>query len=285
MSVVGDLGAESGWGRMLTGMVDDAEARHMLTASAAHAHCFAELPLAEAYNLSKNEQIREGMNRNSANSDLTYGDVPFDVIAAALEKICPEAGSTFIDLGSGVGRGVVAAALLWPFAQCIGVEILSDLHRAALGPVQRFRELKSTFVDHGLDPARLATGIEVRCSDLFTVDLAQCCRGDGDGDAASAGVMIFVCCVTWPVALMARLASKLAQELPDGASVCTVGQRLPHAVDLESIGGKGAVQFEETSRFEAPFEWGAEVVVCARAVRLGTLAARRLKKQGLLQSN
>jgi len=35
-------------------------------------------------------------------------------------------------LGSGVGKGVFAAALLAPFGRLIGIEILDGLHRAAL---------------------------------------------------------------------------------------------------------------------------------------------------------
>ena len=46
------------------------------------------------------------------------------------------------------------------------------------------------------------------------------------------------------------------------------------------ISQDAAVSFEEVGRFSYPFEWGAEVVVCCKAVRLGVLAARRLKKVG-----
>lgn len=301
-----------------------ASQQHLHAASAAHAHCYAELPLADAYKISTDEQQRRGLDRNAENHDLTYGDVPFEAIATAIENIGPaSSGCVFIDLGSGVARGVLAAALLHPFARCVGIEILNDLHDAAEGPVRRFRELllqepndnSAARSFEGLDRKNIAAAVEIKCADLFEVDLAQLCReegaqgagegeggntgvrggGGGDDDSESAAasssssapsaasVVLFICCVTWPPDLLRRVALKLARELPDGSSVCTVGQSLPHAVDLEKSpppgGGKGAVQFEEAARFAAAFAWGAEVVVCARTVRLGTLAARKLRKQ------
>lgn len=39
--------------------------------------------------------------------------------------------SVFYDLGSGSGRVVIAAALLFPFARCCGIEILTSLHGIA----------------------------------------------------------------------------------------------------------------------------------------------------------
>ena len=240
-------------------------------ALAAHADCFADLQIATAYELSANEATRRGLDRRTDDSDLTYGDVPFNAIAKALELASPsERGCTFVDLGSGVSRGVIAAALLWPFESCIGIEILEDLHTAALEPARRFDALRANAGPN----ARIAKRVELRCADLFDVDLSSLAAlGDG------SELLIFICCVTWPAALMTKCAAKLARELPNGARIVTVGQRLPNAVELQAKDGKdAAVSFEEVGRFSYPFEWGAEVVVCCKAVRLGVLAARRLKK-------
>ena len=79
---------------------------------------------------------------------------------------------------------------------------------------------------------------------------------------------------------MGRLASKLASELPDGACVITVAKRLPPAVDLGAE--LGAVRFDELTRIVEPFEWGSEVLVIHSTVRVGILAARRLRKRGAL---
>ena len=73
----------------------------------------------------------------------------------------------------------------------------------------------------------------------------------------------------------------MAEELPDGSKVITVGQRLPATVDLsptEAGKDRGAVRFEEAWRGAEAFEWGTEFLVVHRIVRVGVLAARRLRK-------
>jgi hypothetical protein len=42
-----------------------------------------------------------------------------------------KSGGKFYDLGSGIGRPVVAAAVLHNFDRCVGIEILSGLHKIA----------------------------------------------------------------------------------------------------------------------------------------------------------
>lgn len=37
-------------------------------------------------------------------------------------------GGVFYDLGSGAGKGVIAASLLHPFERCCGIELLDSLH-------------------------------------------------------------------------------------------------------------------------------------------------------------
>jgi len=43
-----------------------------------------------------------------------------------------EAGGVFYDLGSGAGKGVLAASLLHPFDKCCGIELLESLHEMGL---------------------------------------------------------------------------------------------------------------------------------------------------------
>jgi len=56
--------------------------------------------------------------------------------------IPPDRLNCFIDLGSGTGRGVLAAAMLMPFRRLIGIEILEGLHEAAIQAKTRFDLLK-----------------------------------------------------------------------------------------------------------------------------------------------
>lgn len=179
--------------------------------SAAFASLFSDLPLAEAYRLSDEESKRRGMHtKATAELDLTYGDVGFDCIARIIEAVSPRPGSCFVDLGSGVGRGVLAAAVLFPFATCVGVELLSDLHEAAQEPARRFGQLRARLesgeavAQDGLHAERMAGSIELRNGDLFEHSLAG---------ASAEGILVFVCCVTWSTPIMQRLAQKLGDEL------------------------------------------------------------------------
>lgn len=45
-----------------------------------------------------------------------------------------------MDLGSGVGKAVLGAAVVHPFSRCVGIEILESLHREALLAARRWEE-------------------------------------------------------------------------------------------------------------------------------------------------
>lgn len=279
-----------------------ADESRLAVAFAAHTHCFADLPIADAYSLSAEEACRRGLPKRTEDTDLTYGDVPLLAIAHALAAANPRPGTIFYDLGSGVGRGVIAAALLHDFEHCIGIELLSDLHKASAEPSRRFEALRNGSQDAGIDLESISSPVTFFNADLFDCNLfedalrrrPQLRQTNDPNITAAAGVashaalevdiLVFVCCVTWGSQLMQRLASKLAEELPDGSKVITVGQRLPETVDLlPTEGGKdrGAVRFDEAWRGVEPFEWGKEVVVVHQTVRVGVLAARRLRKAAL----
>ena len=59
---------------------------------------------------------------------LIYGEVKFEVLSEVfLKSILLPPGGVFVDLGSGVGRAVFAAAMLHDFKKCVGIEILQSL--------------------------------------------------------------------------------------------------------------------------------------------------------------
>ena len=69
---------------------------------------------------------------------LTFGEVPLSSLACILARHVPlTAGDVFADLGSGLGRGVVAALLCHSFSLVVGVELLDCLHCAALTVIRR----------------------------------------------------------------------------------------------------------------------------------------------------
>lgn len=60
---------------------------------------------------------------------MIYGEVEFYSFAALLSLIHPKKNDVFIDLGSGAGKACVTAALAFNIHQCIGIEIVPELHQ------------------------------------------------------------------------------------------------------------------------------------------------------------
>ena len=264
----------------------DERGRHVDAARSLFAQLFSGMAVADAYRLSAAEAERRGHTDKRTNDiDLTYGDVGFDAIAAAINAVKPKPGGCFVDLGSGVGRGVLAAACLFPFSRCAGVELLQDLHTAAIEPTRRFMELLQLLMWGRRSSVKPTSSISMAKKwHLLSRFSMEICMSRSStplcSSSAGAGVLVFVCCVTWSSGLMQRLAEKVGQELHSidgGASVVTVGQRMPQMVDLAA--NKGAVLFEETARFDEPFEWGREAIIVHRVVKVGVLMARRYRKQ------
>ena len=69
-----------------------------------------------------------------AGHGLVYGEFDLSFFSRLLDAAGPLEGDTFVDLGSGVGRLVLAAALLHPdsWISCHGIELLPELHNAAI---------------------------------------------------------------------------------------------------------------------------------------------------------
>lgn len=63
--------------------------------------------------------------------EFVYGEIEFLSFYHILEKIQPQAGEVFYDLGSGSGKAVFAAALSFDFSKVCGIELLPALHRKA----------------------------------------------------------------------------------------------------------------------------------------------------------
>jgi hypothetical protein len=63
--------------------------------------------------------------------DYIYGEIEFVSFIALLSLTKPDEHTVFYDLGSGVGKAVLACAMVYPVRQCVGVELLPELHECA----------------------------------------------------------------------------------------------------------------------------------------------------------
>jgi Histone methylation protein DOT1 len=95
---------------------------------------------------------------------LVYGEIEFWSFARILELVQPRHGETFVDLGSGTGKGVLIAATLFPFGKCIGIELLSSLHKIAMLKAQQLASVCKLCTSVVLRDN--TTEIELHCADI-----------------------------------------------------------------------------------------------------------------------
>ena len=100
-----------------------------------------DVPVSVGSAMSMREREEDGLTAPS----FVYGEIPFMSLAAAFQRIrrdhsgLLEPGGHFLDVGSGTGKALVAAALLHKFQSCTGIEILESLHEGAMGVLERWR--------------------------------------------------------------------------------------------------------------------------------------------------
>ena len=147
---------------------------------------------------------------------LTYGEFDLDGFFELLRAAAPREGETFVDVGSGCGRLVLAAALVHNWRACVGIEMLGDLHELA---TKSHTKLVAASADLGLQLAPC----ELVCDEADSA-LPRALRGGG-GDAAA---VVFVYATCWPSVgpHLTALSETLAGALPDGSRVITVDKQL-----------------------------------------------------------
>lgn len=103
---------------------------------------FAKFPTNACHDISTNAR----QMRKFTSTSLSYGEIEFESFGSlicSLTKHGIDLGcmNSFADLGSGVGKTVIAAALLGIFDKCIGIEILVDLHKTSTQILKQFYRL------------------------------------------------------------------------------------------------------------------------------------------------
>lgn len=91
----------------------------------------------------------------------TYGEVTFSGFYKMMELAQPRDGEVFYDLGSGTGKAVMTAALLYGFSKLVGVEIIKDLNDTAHTVLSKFHH----------DYPQLKRNIHFQAADFTKIDL------------------------------------------------------------------------------------------------------------------
>lgn len=196
-------------------------------------------PSAPAPDALRLEQVSDAELRQWLVDDgsLIYGEFHRYELANYFDAIVPHLrpGGEMIDLGSGLGKVVMSAALALPFERCTGVELLGYRHAMALERRARLlslsQQLLAALPGQALQPEaplalpvggaatlrhllELDARIELREQNMFEADVSR-----------ASLVFIYSTCFA---PLMDALAAKLARELPEGCLVSCTTFALSH---------------------------------------------------------
>ncbi len=180
---------------------------HVVSSKVIYDHVTSAFPLTLGKAASKKE--REELGRKE--TTLVYGEISFEAFGVILEKVkkiygrqdvgasgaygvLQGRGGVFYDLGSGTGKGVVAAAILHNFDQCVGVECLEGLYSISLEMLASYNTRgKTKLQDREFD---------THCSFVFGDFLDMKVRDWRDGD------VVFANSTCYDEELMAKIAEK-----------------------------------------------------------------------------
>ena len=99
-----------------------------------------KFPVSLGKKASKSERLTRDKLRDCS---LTYGEIEFISLGEIFYTIneryggLPQ-GGIFYDLGSGIGKAIIAAALLGSFTECYGIEILNSLYDISIQLIEEY---------------------------------------------------------------------------------------------------------------------------------------------------
>lgn len=167
--------------------------------------------------LGRRVSAAEREKKSLFDAPLTYGEAAFAALAITFQKIkrfyggLRARGGRFVDVGSGVGKAVFAAALLHEWDSCVGVEVLEELAAVSRTLLGRWRELAAA---DALPRAARGAALDFVDGDACVVDW---------GTGAD---FVFMNSTCFSDALMLRLAT-IADRMSAGAWAVTFTKRLP----------------------------------------------------------
>jgi SAM-dependent methyltransferase len=182
-------------------------------------------PITLGKSVSKKEREETG---NKAPT-LVYGEITFQALGVALEKIKkvygkPDVGDSgatgfmqegqrgvFYDLGCGTGKPVVAAAIAHTFDVCYGIEILEGLYSVALDVLNAYNTRGKAKLNRSMD-----THVQMMLGSFLNFSVKDWRDAD----------VLYINSTCFDENIMMGLA-KLARGLKKGAFVITLTKQLP----------------------------------------------------------
>ncbi|EEH54407.1 uncharacterized protein MICPUCDRAFT_51323 [Micromonas pusilla CCMP1545] len=136
-----------------------------------------------------------------------YGELSWEGMWDVVALAEPKPGDIFLDLGSGLGKMVVAQSLTRDFAECWGVEILPELHDAAMDAPGKLRAAM------GDDAFDALPEVDLRRGDMLAADVS-------DAD------VIYCYATVFAAQVVSRLQAKLAAEMKPGARLVMISKQM-----------------------------------------------------------
>jgi hypothetical protein len=204
----------------------DSDRKALNSRHAIYQEIIQQFPLLLGKELSKKERA----NQNFESTSFTYGEIEFKsfaeifyLIKKKYNQFLPAKGR-FYDLGSGIGKGVIAATVLNDFESCTGIEYLQSLHDTAL-------KLKESY-DIYTNSKKISDGLEKEITSDWTGQTFQeAPRVNFEcGDILKKywldGTLVFANSTCFDPHLMWDI-SKIAKMLPKDTLFITTTKRLP----------------------------------------------------------
>lgn len=182
---------------------------------------YAEMDAEKAKAISKEARAQDP----EAAANLTYAELDINSLHSILNLIKREYGplyvgqGTFVDLGSGVGKAAIAAALLHPFQKVVGVEILDPLHNVASDIQGKFAAAAAPIMEEGKAPPE----VEFKKMD-FVVEAAESLS------ATAADCKVALAVATCYLEPQLKAMAAFAAQMPENSLFVTFGQQLPLSV-------------------------------------------------------
>jgi hypothetical protein len=170
-----------------------------------------------------------------------YGELSWSGAYDLVGLADPREGDVFVDLGSGLGKMVLSAAMTRPFKECRGVEILPELHAKASAALAKLRDAVGEDAFAMLPPARLSLG-----------DMLEAPVDDAD--------VVFCFATCFSPEVMGALASKLEAEMKPGARLILVSKQ----VESEAFEPWGDGQGGYVSVEQAHSKWNLDCYLYRR---------------------
>ena len=169
----------------------------------------------------QNNIEKEKKIRNLNDLSFTYGEVTFKTLSYILEYLYNNFtinfNGIFYDLGSGIGKGIFSAALIFPFKKYIGIEYLNCLYFYS-------NTIKSIFENNFLLIKKENKIFEEKFNNFIPEIIFK--NDDFLNENLSQASFIFINNTCFSKKLMKNLSNKIINETKSGCIIITITYEL-----------------------------------------------------------